>query len=126
MALWAPVVAYMAVIFALSSTARLPAPPGGLSDKHVHALVYGGLLVVVARALARGWWSGLAARTLALSWILTVAYGASDEYHQGFVAGRTSDLYDLLADGAGAAVAALALFACGIIARFRRAHVETR
>jgi VanZ family protein len=124
--LWSPVAIYMAAIFLLSSTARLPAPPGGLSDKQVHALVYAGLCAVTARAFARGAWRRLSARTLALAWLVTVFYGATDEWHQGFVPGRTTDLMDLAADAAGAAIAALALGACGIIARLRRAHVETR
>jgi len=124
--LWAPVAAYMVLIFALSSVSRLPEPPGALSDKHVHALVYAGLLVTVARALARGSWEGLSPRILATAWLVATLYGASDEWHQGFVAGRTSDVRDVAADAAGAALAAVALWACGIIARFRRAHVETR
>ena len=51
-----------------------------------------------------------------LAILITVAYGASDEYHQRFVAGRSSELADLYADAAGASVAAALSWACGIIA----------
>jgi VanZ family protein len=55
-----------------------------------------------------------------------VLYGVSDEWHQSFVSGRTSDLLDVAADASGASLAAVVLWACGIIARLRRADVESR
>ena len=49
--------------------------------------------------------------------IAATAYGATDEYHQSFVDGRTEDLYDLLADGAGAVAAVLFW---GLVGRLKR------
>jgi VanZ family protein len=42
---------------------------------------------------------------------VTVAYGASDEWHQAFVPGRHADLADLVADAAGAILAMLLAWA---------------
>ena len=50
-ALWGPVVAYMAFIFALSSISH-PPPLPGQSDKLLHGLLYGGLGALFARAVA--------------------------------------------------------------------------
>ena len=36
------------------------------------------------------------------SWLLATAYGATDELHQRYVPFRSSDPFDLLADGVGA------------------------
>lgn len=41
--------------------------------------------------------------------LLCLLYGLTDEYHQTFVAGRTSDWHDLRNDGIGALLANLAL-----------------
>ena len=37
--------------------------------------------------------------------MMAIAYGASDEWHQSFVPGRHADVWDLAADGVGAALA---------------------
>ena len=41
---------------------------------------------------------------LGSAWLLTVLYGASDEFHQWFVPGRFCDFQDWLADGVGASL----------------------
>jgi VanZ family protein len=46
-----------------------------------------------------------------LAIVLAIAYGVSDEFHQRFVPGRSSDVYDVLADAEGAAAAALGAWA---------------
>lgn len=116
---WAPVVLWAAVIFALSSISALPAPPGGLTDKHAHFLTYGllGTLLgwgITDRDPSRTTWA-VAAAVVALC----ALYGASDEWHQSFVPGREVSALDLAADTAGAAVAAIVLRAWAII-RARR------
>jgi VanZ family protein len=120
LSLWAPVAAQLLLIFALSSASQLPAPPGRLSDKQAHAIAYAVLALLLCRALAGGRLSGLTAGRVVVAALLTVAYGATDEWHQSFVPGRQSDVADLYADAMGAALAAAACFSCGIIGRFRR------
>jgi VanZ family protein len=52
----------------------------------------------------------LSQKHLAVSIIFTILYGALDEGHQAFVPGRSPDVFDLLADSAGAAVCALVIW----------------
>jgi VanZ family protein len=111
----------MALIFALSSTARLPDLSGG-TDKQLHGLAYGVLAILVARARTRGHIPALTAREAAVAWAVATLYGATDEMHQAFVPGRTADWMDVGADAAGAFAAVSALWACGIIARSMQAR----
>jgi VanZ family protein len=112
--LWGPVVAYMAVIFYESSLTDAPLP-GGMSDKLAHATGYALLGGLVARAMAGGFPLPLGPASAMTSLAMSVLYGASDEWHQRFVPGRTADLRDLLADAVGAAVAVSIVWACGIL-----------
>jgi VanZ family protein len=120
--LWGPVVAYMAVIFGLSSVSSVPALPGGMSDKTAHALLYAGLGVLCVRALSGGQWLHMHAGAVVGSLILSTLYGLTDETHQLFVPGREFDLKDLAADAVGAGVAAALAWACCIIRRFSLVH----
>jgi VanZ family protein len=119
LALWAPVVAYMALLFALSSMA-LPPSPTQVNDKTQHFLGYGGLGALALRAASGGALSGLTPGAAVAAWALAAVYGVTDEYHQRFVPGRTADVADAVADAAGGATAIVALWAFGIIARSRR------
>lgn len=121
---WGPVAAYMAAIFLLSAQPQLPSLPSQVSDKHVHAATYAGLAALACRAMAGGAMAGLTARAAVGAWAVAVAYGATDEYHQSWVPGRTPDLGDWLADAAGAAGAAAACWAWGIISRSRRVRTS--
>jgi VanZ family protein len=112
--LWAPVIAYMAMIFGLSSLSTLPSPPEGFSFYDVHIAVYLGLSVLTTRALARGvrdvvWTAVLGAI------VISTLYGVSDEYHQLFVPGRSFDYFDMLADFVGATAGACGTGAWSII-----------
>ncbi len=117
--LWGPVAACMAVIFALSAMSSPPSPVP-VSDKTEHFVGYGVLGAVTARATAGGTLAGLGPGAAVAAWAIAAVYGLSDEYHQSFVPGRTSDPADALADATGAAVAVGALWASGIIVRSRR------
>jgi VanZ family protein len=100
-----PALLYAGLIFLVSSLSRPPGPPlvHGL-DKAVHFTVYAGLGLLAARALAgHGVRPGRAALwALALS----ALYAASDEVHQAFVPGRSSEVWDWVADVLGAGLAA--------------------
>jgi VanZ family protein len=115
-ALWLPVILYMAGIFVASAMPNPPAP-SDVPDVSLHAAAYFGLALLSIRALARAQWSGVTGSTLALACIIAIAYGATDEWHQSFVANRHAELRDLGADAIGACAAAVVVGAYGIIRR---------
>lgn len=114
LALWGPVAAYMALIFFISAQPKAPLPPQ-LSDKQGHSIGYMGLAVTVGRALAGGISGGTSLRVAAGAWAIASAYGASDEWHQSYVPGRSADVRDWFADATGALLGAGACWAWGII-----------
>jgi VanZ family protein len=105
---FATVLAYAAVIFALSAQSNpLPFLPREilLQDKLLHGVEYavlGGLLVRALRLA--GLRPGVA---LVAAVVIASAYGATDELHQAFVPGRSSEVADWLADTLGATVGAV-------------------
>ena len=115
---WAAVVAWATLIFALSAQPNLRfVSDAGLDfvvRKLGHIGVFGILALLSWRALA-----GTTAwrRPWAWAFALTVLYAASDELHQGFVAGRHPSAADVAIDATGALIA---LVAVGLI-RSRRA-----
>ena len=116
LSLWAPVAAYMAMLFLLSAQSALPGAALA-PDWSEHGLAYAGLALVTLRAVTGGRWAAIGSGALGIAWLIATLYGATDEYHQSFVAGRTSDLRDLIADSAGAALALGAAWAWSIIRR---------
>ena len=104
----------MAAIFYVSSLHEAPLPPG-VGDKEGHLSAYMGLAFVIARALAGGLPPRLTWRQALVGLAIAVLYGASDEFHQSFVAGRDSDILDLRADAIGAAIAMVVCWAWSII-----------
>jgi VanZ family protein len=94
---WLAVVAWAAVIFALSSIPSLSTHLGTwdtILRKCAHMTEYAILAVLVARA-AGSWVAAFA---------LTVAYAATDEWHQTFVRGRHGSPVDVGIDAAGALI----------------------
>jgi VanZ family protein len=92
--LWAPVVLWAAVIFAFSSIPDLGTALGTwdlVLRKIAHACEFALLGALLLRALQ----SELPAVGVG------VAYAASDELHQHFIAGRVGSPVDVLIDGAG-------------------------
>lgn len=116
--LWAPVIVYMAAIFAVSSMPQPPLPAGG--DKPWHAIAYFGFAVVVVRAVAGGLPRQIDWRTAALAIAIAVTYAVTDEMHQWFVPGRSADVADLIADAIGVCTGTAACWAWGIIAPVSR------
>jgi VanZ family protein len=105
----------MAVIFYFTSLTQPPRPLG-VEYTPAHAVGYLGLAVVVVRALAGGLPARIGWSTAAAALAISVGYGVTDEIHQMFVPGRTSDVGDLLADAAGASIGTVLCWAWGIIA----------
>jgi VanZ family protein len=112
--LWAPVLAYMALIFSLSSMSSIQLPQTG-SDKLAHVLAYMVLSVLFVRALAGGLPTRIDLEVALIAIGATIAYGVTDEWHQMFVAGRFPDRADVLADAIGAVIGASGCWAWGTI-----------
>jgi VanZ family protein len=110
--LWPPVLAYMAMLFAFSSWETPPSLTEG-AYWGVHSLLYLGLGALILRALARARWTGVTALRAVAATVIAAAYGVTDEYHQSFVPGRSAEVFDLVADTAGAAAAAGGLWLWG-------------
>jgi VanZ family protein len=92
--LWLPVVAWAALIFALSSLPHLSSGLGTwdyVLRKCAHVTEYAILGALLLRALGREVPAFLAA----------LAYAASDELHQHFVAGRHASPVDVAIDAVG-------------------------
>jgi VanZ family protein len=99
---WLPVLAYLALIFGLSSIANL-APPKALriTDKTAHLLEYAGLGWLLARAC---WDSRVLPWRAACALVAVIAgftIGLADELYQIHVPGRVSDAIDFTADSLG-------------------------
>lgn len=116
---WLPAAAWAATIFVLSSQSSLPGPPGGLTDKHAHAVAFGILALACLFGLAGGVWRRITWRTATVAALLAAAYGVSDELHQSFVPGRVADVADVSADAVGAVVSAGLGWAWAILLRRR-------
>jgi VanZ family protein len=102
---------WAAVIFDLSSQRRpvvtRESPLWEFLSNLAHAPLFGLLALFAAALLMRekegGWPRWRAGRALAVV-LLTVAYGAADEWHQSTVPGRDASLLDVLTDGVAAAM----------------------
>jgi VanZ family protein len=115
LSLWGPVGAGMGTIFYLSAQPDVSLPTG-VDDKTAHYLAYMALGLLVVRALARGLPARITAAVASLSLAITIGYGATDEWHQSFVPGRSTELADLFADSLGALGAVGLCWAWGMIA----------
>mgnify|MGYP001617687795 FL=1 len=90
----------MGVIFYLSSLGEsdIPTLPENF-DKIIHIFLYLILAFLLSLSLNK---SGIKRYVFLLAFLISVFYGASDEFHQSFVPDRDVSLYDLLADAFGA------------------------
>jgi VanZ family protein len=96
----------MLVIFGLSAQSNpLPEVTAHVWDKLLHTSEYGGLAVLLVRAL-RG--EGLSwGVVIALATVIASLYGMSDEIHQSFVPGRDAAVGDWVADTTGGLIGSL-------------------
>jgi VanZ family protein len=101
----------MSLIYVVSAQPTLPHASSFLLDlllkKGAHVAEYAILFVLLWRAWAA--WP-LRFSPLGLTWVLTVLYAASDEFHQTFVPGRNGNVVDVLVDGTGATLALLGVW----------------
>jgi VanZ family protein len=102
-------VAWMMLIFALSSQQTFPGPSGlsaQLLPVVAHMLLFG-VLGVLSFELARSWTGSVLVAALCAVTLAT-AYGVTDELHQSFVPGRDASLIDVCIDLIGASLAIVA------------------
>ena len=99
---WLPLFAYCGLIFLLSSSSK-PLLMGSLfwGGKLLHTVEYAILGFLAARAIFSLNLRSSDGFVFALSVIFCVFYGLSDEIHQSFTPGRSTDLGDAMADGLG-------------------------
>jgi len=100
---YAPPLALMALIFALSATPDLSSGLGTwdfVLRKIAHVAIFASLWLALARAA--DW------RRPILAGVIAVVYAASDEIHQSFVQGRHGTPVDVAIDSVGIGLAALA------------------
>jgi VanZ family protein len=77
-----------------------------LSDKIIHFIIYFVLFLTTFYSFSnQKKFIVLCEYSLFSSFIFTLLYGASDEFHQYFIPGRTCDIFDWIADVTGAVVA---------------------
>lgn len=100
-------VAWAGLIFAASSRPDLRVSSDDTWDlvlrKTAHVLVFGVLAILVLRCLRAD--AAVTRGTLVVALGLTLAYAASDEWHQTFVEGRVGHPRDVVIDMIGASVA---------------------
>jgi VanZ family protein len=110
---WGPLLAYMGLIFYLSSRPQ-PELLRQAPDYLLHFVAYFVLAVLAVRAFARGLMEPVKPPAVVLGLALSLVYALSDEWHQSFVPGRVASGWDVLADGLGILTAwvALLLFWC--------------
>lgn len=113
LALWVPVVAFMALLFVLSEQRQLPVVVDA-GDKVMHATAYAALGLLALRA-THGGVRRLTWGAAVMAALLTIGYGALDEFHQSFVPGRDPSVWDLAADAVGAGLALAAYAAAGLV-----------
>jgi VanZ family protein len=117
--LWAPVVLWAAVIFALSAVPNLSTDLGvwdTILRKCAHAAEYAVLALLLFRALGR---------ELPV-FLIGLAYAVTDELHQEFVRGRHASPFDVAMDAAGLALGLLILHATRLWAASRSASVQSQ
>jgi VanZ family protein len=104
----------MAFIFIASSIPQPPDVATWLPDKLAHGLLYAGLGGLLVRGLTGGWTRPVTLRVALAAVAIATLYGVTDEIHQSFVPKRNVDVFDVVADFAGAAASG-ALARWGII-----------
>jgi VanZ family protein len=106
--LWLPVLLWMGVIFSGSSIGSFPHVDKGIVDAIVHRTAH-----LIEFAIL-GWWvlravgdgRPLARRAFVTTLIIVTLYGASDEVHQRFTPGRSSEWSAVAFDAAGGLIGA--------------------
>jgi VanZ family protein len=107
---WLPVLIWVGVIFIGSSIGNVPRVGGKTSDAVVHRVAhlieFAVLGALMLRAVSQG--KRITKRELIITLIIVAVYGASDEFHQRFTPGRSSEGIAVVFDVAGGLIGAWA------------------
>ena len=105
---WLPVIIWMGVIFIGSSIGSLPRIGGKTSDavfhRIAHIIEYAILGVLTLRALSKE--RPITKREIISVLVISALYGVTDEFHQRFTPGRSSEASAVLFDAAGGLIGA--------------------
>ena len=112
---WVPPFLYMALIFVVSSLEQPPLPMPEFEwltiDKLYHFVEYAVLGGLLAIAFVKAKPAVVPSKRIWLvAAMLSILYGASDEWHQTFVPGRFATLADWVADVLGSIAGVLAVY----------------
>jgi len=106
-----PAMLYAALIIILSSMPNLQPPDFGVLtyDKLLHFVEYAVFAFLFYRSFSQ--LKRLNTKSIAalITFALLLVFSVGDEFHQKFVPGRTSDIFDVLADVLGGALVILVL-----------------
>jgi VanZ family protein len=107
---WLPVIVWMIVIFIGSSIGSLPRVGGKTTDGVVHRIAHVLEFAVLGALLLRATSKNkpITKRDVYVTAIAVALYGASDEFHQRFTPGRSSEGLSVLFDVAGGIIGAWA------------------
>jgi VanZ family protein len=101
-----PALLWCLTIFGLSAIRRVPVIRFPIQvDKVVHTVLFGILCFLAWRAFFfQPLFPRVREKAMTLAFVFSCLYGISDELHQLFVPGRSADVYDAIADAAGALI----------------------
>lgn len=102
-----PAIVWACAIFIASSipSSHLPSSAIFRQDKLIHMGIYAVLAVLVYRGFRKHAPARTATQAALATLGVCILYGVTDELHQHFVPGRSMDVFDLLADALGSALA---------------------
>ncbi|MEE9443732.1 MAG: VanZ family protein [candidate division Zixibacteria bacterium] len=107
-----PFYLFAALILSISSLPQFKPPDMEIvfADKIAHFFEYGIFAFLALRSL--GQLSAFKNRKKLYPWVLviSVVFAALDEWHQAYIPGRFSDIYDFIADTIGIVVVLLSIY----------------
>ncbi len=114
---WLPTLLWAFLIFNISGRSSIRTTDVYWQDfvlkKTAHFIEYFIFAILIYRSL-KNTTSLSAKKILALSFIVTVFYAVSDEFHQSFVPGREPRIRDILIDSAGSLTGLIFRFKIGL------------
>lgn len=106
---WFPPIIWMTIIFILSQRPSVQVSQEQLVNflffKTLHVLEYAFLYILINRAITYTVLKKTKIQRTLATFLITIAYAVSDEFHQTFVPTREGRLRDVIIDGLGATIA---------------------